>query len=86
MEEIPVAVFAFDPDRRLRLVNRAGERLLARPSERLLGLDAEALGLATCLERRAPPTSPRRFPAAPAAGKCGTRCSARADCRSSCWC
>ena len=31
MEEIPVAVFAFDPERRLRLVNRAGERLLARP-------------------------------------------------------
>ena len=39
MEEIPVAVFAFDPDRRLRLVNRAGERLLARPVERLLGRD-----------------------------------------------
>ena len=37
MEEIPVAVFAFDPDRRLRLANRAGERLLARPVERLLG-------------------------------------------------
>ena len=37
MEEIPVAVFSFDPERRLRLANRAGERLLARPIERLLG-------------------------------------------------
>ena len=31
MEEIDVAVFAFDGERRLRLVNRAGERLLAQP-------------------------------------------------------
>src|SRR5580700_849512 len=37
MEEIDVAVFAFDDDRALRLVNRAGERLLAQPGERLLG-------------------------------------------------
>src|SRR5208337_3436644 len=46
MEEINVAVFAFDGDRRLRLVNRAGERLLNEPSERLLGESAELLGLA----------------------------------------
>jgi two-component system nitrogen regulation sensor histidine kinase NtrY len=45
MEEIPVAVFSFDPDRRLRLANRAGERLLARPIERLLGRTADELGL-----------------------------------------
>src|SRR5579875_3507801 len=37
MEEIDVAVFAFDAGERLRLVNRAGERLLAQPAERLLG-------------------------------------------------
>ena len=37
MEEIDVAVFAFDERQRLRLVNRAGERLLAQPAERLLG-------------------------------------------------
>ncbi len=49
MEEIPVAVFAFDPDRRLRLVNRSGERLLARPVERLLGRSADELSLAACL-------------------------------------
>src|SRR2546427_623888 len=45
MEEIDVAVFAFDNERRLRLVNRAGERLLDRPAEQLLGRSAEELGL-----------------------------------------
>src|SRR5262249_57764576 len=30
MEEIDVAVFAFDEERRLRLANRAGERLVGR--------------------------------------------------------
>jgi two-component system nitrogen regulation sensor histidine kinase NtrY len=34
MEEIDVAIFAFDSDQQLRLVNRAGERLLAQPSGR----------------------------------------------------
>jgi nitrogen fixation/metabolism regulation signal transduction histidine kinase len=45
MAEIDVALFAFDGDRRLRMVNRAGERLLAQPPERLLGRRAEELGL-----------------------------------------
>jgi nitrogen fixation/metabolism regulation signal transduction histidine kinase len=31
MEEIDVAVFAFDAEERLQLVNRAGERLLGQP-------------------------------------------------------
>ena len=39
MAEIDVAVFAFDGNERLRLVNRAGERLLAQPATRLLGSD-----------------------------------------------
>jgi nitrogen fixation/metabolism regulation signal transduction histidine kinase len=46
MEEIDVAVFAFDGALTLQLLNRAGERLLGAPSERLIGRDAEALGLA----------------------------------------
>src|SRR5438445_4116974 len=50
MAEIDVAVFAFDADRRLRLVNRSGEKLLARPARRLLGRTSEELGLAACLE------------------------------------
>src|SRR5262245_16251860 len=46
MGEIDVAVFAFDEDGRLRLVNRAGERLLAQSAERLLGRTADQVGLA----------------------------------------
>jgi nitrogen fixation/metabolism regulation signal transduction histidine kinase len=45
MEEIEVAVFAFDGDLKLRLVNRAGERLLDMPAERMTGRTADALGL-----------------------------------------
>ena len=54
MEEIDVAVFAFDPDHRLRTVNRRGERLLGQPAERLLGRGAAELGLAACLTTNAP--------------------------------
>jgi two-component system, NtrC family, nitrogen regulation sensor histidine kinase NtrY len=50
MSEIDVVVFAFDRGRRLRLVNRAGERLLAQPATRLLGRTSEELGLAACLD------------------------------------
>jgi nitrogen fixation/metabolism regulation signal transduction histidine kinase len=50
MEEINLAVFTFDDQQRLRLVNRAGERLLAQPVERLLGHTASELGLAAGLE------------------------------------
>ncbi|HMJ04692.1 MAG TPA: PAS domain-containing protein, partial [Chthoniobacterales bacterium] len=49
MEEIDVAIFAFDGGQRLRLVNRGGERLLGQSAERLLGLGADALGLDACL-------------------------------------
>ena len=50
MDEIDVAVFAFDAERKLRLVNAAGERLLGQPAERLRGRTAEAIGLDMCLE------------------------------------
>ncbi len=50
MSEIDVAVFAFDRSRQLRLVNRAGEKLLAQPAIRILGRTSEELGLAACLE------------------------------------
>src|SRR5438067_11872315 len=52
MSEIDVAVFAFDPERRLRLVNRAGERLLSPSLERALLRTAEELGLDDCLRVR----------------------------------
>lgn len=50
MSKIEVAVFAFDGAQRLRLVNRAGEKLLAQPAARLLGRTGEELGLAACLD------------------------------------
>lgn len=50
MEEIDVAVFTFDHNEQLKLINRAGERLLGRPAERILALGAPELGLAFCLE------------------------------------
>ncbi len=51
MEEIDVAVFAFDGEHRLRLVNRAGEKLLAQPATRLLGRQSSELGLEACFTR-----------------------------------
>jgi nitrogen fixation/metabolism regulation signal transduction histidine kinase len=45
MEEIEVAIFAFDGQQSLRLVNAAGEKLLNEPAERLIGRDASSLGL-----------------------------------------
>ena len=51
MGEIDVAVFAFDGSQRLRLVNRAGEKLLAQPGRRLLGRTSDELGLGMCLNR-----------------------------------
>jgi len=49
MKEIDVAIFAFDDEQRLRLVNRAGERLLGAPAERLTGATASELRLQGCL-------------------------------------
>ena len=62
MEEIDVAVFAFDGEHRLRLVNRAGERLLKQPAERILAADAATLGLAEFLEGEPTRTVQRTFP------------------------
>ncbi|MBI5770491.1 MAG: PAS domain-containing protein [Verrucomicrobia bacterium] len=49
MEEINIAIFAFDADQKLRLANQAAQLLLAKPAERILGRDAAELGLADCL-------------------------------------
>jgi len=62
MAEIDVAVFTFDPQARLRLVNRAGERLLSQNVERLLGKTATELGLADCLEGEMARTIEKSFP------------------------
>jgi nitrogen fixation/metabolism regulation signal transduction histidine kinase len=50
METIEVAVFAFDSTGHLKLTNRAGEKLLAAPVEKLLHREASDLGLAECLQ------------------------------------
>src|SRR5216117_2230118 len=50
MSEIDVAIFTFDPERRLRLINRAGETLLGRPMDKLLGKTAQELGLHACFD------------------------------------
>src|SRR3979411_2410561 len=50
MAEIDVAVFTFDPDRRLRLVHRAGEDLLGQPIDKFLGSRAKDLNLDVCLD------------------------------------
>lgn len=62
MEEIDVAVFAFDGVGCLRLVNRAGERVLNQPAERILGRTASELGLSECLEGETPRIAQIAFP------------------------
>jgi nitrogen fixation/metabolism regulation signal transduction histidine kinase len=71
MREIAVAIFAFDEHQRLRLVNRAGERLLAAPAERLLGQTAVELQLELCLDGPAVTTLQTVFPGG--AGRWGVR-------------
>jgi nitrogen fixation/metabolism regulation signal transduction histidine kinase len=49
MDEIEVAVFAFDPSEKLRFLNRAGAALFQQPLEKLLGKSAAQLGLSEAL-------------------------------------
>jgi nitrogen fixation/metabolism regulation signal transduction histidine kinase len=62
MVEIDVAVFTFDREQTLRLVNRAGERLLAQPAEQILGRTAQDLGLRACLDGVSPRIEDVTFP------------------------
>ena len=64
MVEIDVAVFTFDGEQMLRLVNRAGERVLGKPAEQLLGRSAHELGLTACLEGATPRIEDVSFPGA----------------------
>ncbi|HEX9940573.1 MAG TPA: ATP-binding protein [Thermoanaerobaculia bacterium] len=66
IDEVDVAVFAFDDLGRLRLVNRSGKRLLAeQESDRLLGRPAEELGLADLLNGKVERLQSRTFPSGP---------------------
>ena len=71
MREIAVAIFAFDENQRLRLVNRAGERLLDAPAERLLGQTAGDLSMELCLDGPPVTTLQTVFPGG--AGRWGVR-------------
>jgi len=62
MEEIDVAVLAFDDERTLRLVNRGGERLFGKSSLSLIGLSVEDLGIEDCMSGEAPRILERAFP------------------------
>lgn len=61
MDEIEVAIFAFDPEEKLRFINRAGAALLAQPLERLLGRTAAELGLRDSLSAESPRTLEAAF-------------------------
>ena len=56
LEEVDLAVFAFDEDETLRLLNRAGEALLGQPGHRLIGTPAVELRLQETLRGIAPRT------------------------------
>ncbi|MGH9568315.1 MAG: hypothetical protein ACRD4F_01660, partial [Candidatus Angelobacter sp.] len=62
MMEIDVAVFTFDQQQRLRIVNRAGEQLMGRIAPRMLGLTAEDLGLHEFLQSAEAQTLQMTFP------------------------
>lgn len=56
LEEVDLAVFAFDEEETLRLMNRAGEKLLGHPAERVIGMSATELRLRETLHGVAPRT------------------------------
>jgi nitrogen fixation/metabolism regulation signal transduction histidine kinase len=62
MMEIDVAVLTFDQKHRLRMINRAGEQLLAMPSERALERTAEELGVGDYLNIKQRRTEQVNFP------------------------
>ena len=59
--EVDVAIFTFDDEQRLRLVNRAGERVLGQPAARMLGRTAQELGLGQGLVGETPRTADIAF-------------------------
>ncbi|NVJ22617.1 PAS domain S-box protein, partial [Myxococcus sp. AM011] len=61
MEEIDVTVLAFDVAGTLRLVNRAGEKLLGQSRSQLMGKGAGSLGVSDLLEGPAPRRLSRSF-------------------------
>lgn len=61
IEEIDVAIFAFDSESKLRLINPSGERLVGQASERIMGLPASDIGLDEFLDGEGERTLQRAF-------------------------
>jgi nitrogen fixation/metabolism regulation signal transduction histidine kinase len=62
LQTIDIAILAFDGERKLRLINPAGERLLGVAHDAARGRSAAELGLEDCLELVTPATLRRAFP------------------------
>ncbi len=62
LSNVDIAIFAFDDQRQLKLINAAGERLLAQGAESALGLTASELGLEDCCADEIPSTLKTTFP------------------------
>ena len=62
MAEIDIAMFGFDDEQRLQLVNENGRRLLGRTDEEILGCHAKQLGLADCFDGVTPRVVDLVFP------------------------
>ena len=62
VSEIDIAVFAFDANRKLKLINPAGARLLGRHPRDAEGSSADELDLADCLAVEHAQTLRRSFP------------------------
>jgi two-component system, NtrC family, nitrogen regulation sensor histidine kinase NtrY len=71
LSEIDVAVFAFDESSRVRLLNRAAERLIGELGERAIGNTADKLGVEDLLEGDEARTLERTFPGG--SGRWGVR-------------
>jgi nitrogen fixation/metabolism regulation signal transduction histidine kinase len=63
LEELDTAVFAFDGERRLKLVNREGAELLGRGPDSLIGRTARELGIDELLDRQGSGVAAYAFPA-----------------------
>lgn len=62
LANVEIAIFALDDQRRLQLINPAGERLLARSAQAAIGRTALELGLDACCEADTPATLKTAFP------------------------
>ena len=85
MEEIDVAIFTFETGTQLRLVNRAGERLLAQSRDGCWDLRRRSLACRGAWRREARGCWRLRFPGNRAAGKCIAAVFEKAGCRTTCW-